>query len=115
MADFQTVAHIGDIPAGEGRAYCVGDKIVAVFNVDGEYSAINDVCPHMGASLATGYVEDHAVTCPWHAWRFCVKDGTWLDNPRSKVRTESFAVRVVGNEIQVLVPDPSAFGHPSRN
>jgi nitrite reductase/ring-hydroxylating ferredoxin subunit len=108
MADFQTVAHVGDIPEGEGRAYCVGGKMVAVFNVDGEYSAINDVCPHMGASLATGYVEDHAVTCPWHAWRFCIKDGTWLDNPNSKTRTETFAVRVIGYEIQVLVPDPPA-------
>ncbi len=111
MADFQTVAQVGDIPDGEGRAYCVGGKLVAVFNVGGEYSAINDVCPHMGASLAAGYVEDNAVTCPWHAWRFCVKDGTWLDNPKSKVRTESFALRIVDQEIQVWVPDAPA-GNP---
>ena len=108
MADFQTVAHVGDIPEGEGRSFCVNGKIVAVFLVDGEYSAINDLCPHMGASLATGYVEDSGVTCPWHAWRFCVKDGTWLDNPNSKTRTETFAVRLMGQEIQVLVPDPPA-------
>ena len=107
MADFQTVAHVGDIPAGEGRAFCVNGKMVAVFFADGEYSAINDLCPHMGASLAAGYVENGGVTCPWHAWRFGIKDGMWLDNPKSKTRTESFAVRVVGHEIQVLVPDPA--------
>ena len=102
MADFQTVAYVGDIPEGEGRAYCVGGKMVAVFLTNGEYSAINDVCPHMGASLATGYVEDNAVTCPWHAWRFCVYDGKWCDNP--KIKIDAFEVRVQGDEIQVRVP-----------
>ena len=106
MADFQTVAHVGDIPDGEGRAFHVNGKMVAIFLTDGEYSAINDLCPHMGASLASGYVEDGGVTCPWHAWRFSIKTGTWLDNPNSKCRTEMFDVRVTGHEIQVLVPDP---------
>ena len=101
MSEFQTVAKVGEIPEGEGRAYLVGDRMVAVFLVNGEYSAINDVCMHMGASLATGYVENGAVTCPWHAWRFCVKEGTWLDNPRAKIRQDCYEVRVVGNEIQV--------------
>jgi nitrite reductase (NADH) small subunit/3-phenylpropionate/trans-cinnamate dioxygenase ferredoxin subunit len=55
----------------------------------------------MGASLATGYVENGAVTCPWHAWRFCVKEGTWLDNPRAKIKQDCYEVRVVDNEIQV--------------
>jgi len=107
MAEFQTVAQVGDISEGEARAYCVNGKMVAVFLNKGEYSAINDLCPHMGASLATGYVEDGGVTCPWHAWRFCIKTGTWLDNPNAKTRTEAFEVRVAGNEIQVLVPDVS--------
>lgn len=107
MAEFQTIAHVGDIPEGEGRAYCVSGKMVAVFLTNGVYSAINDLCPHMGASLATGYVEDDGVTCPWHAWRFCVKTGTWLDNPKAKTRTETFEVRIEGREIQVRVPDPA--------
>ena len=44
--------------------------------------AIDDVCPHMGASLGGGYVEGGIVTCPWHAWRFRLTDGAWADNPR---------------------------------
>lgn len=102
--DFHTVARVGDIPAGEGRSFRVNSRMIAVFHVDGAYTAINDVCPHMGASLATGYIEDGGVICPWHAWRFCVKDGTWLDNPKSKVRQETYEVRVEGEEIQVRVP-----------
>lgn len=104
MPEFQTVAKVGDIPAGEGRAYEVAGRMVAVFLIDGKYSAIYDTCPHMGASLAAGYVENGGVTCPWHAWRFCVQSGDWLDNPRSSVRQECFEVRVVGDEIQVAIP-----------
>ncbi len=105
MAEFQTVALVGDIPLGEGRAYPVNGLMVAVFHLPEGYTAINDTCPHMGASLAEGYLENTAVTCPWHAWRFCVKEGTWLDNPKGKVHLQTFPVRVVGNEIQVLVED----------
>ena len=104
MAEFQTVARTGDIPEGEGRAFAVSGRMVAVFLRDGQYHAINDSCPHMGASLATGYVDDNAVTCPWHAWRFCITDGLWLDNPQSELKTDCYEIRVEGDEIQVLVP-----------
>ena len=79
----------------------VGDRLVAVFNQGGKYSAIDDLCPHMGASLGAGHCEDGIVTCPWHAWRFRLSDGTWTDSPRIKIDT--FETRVVGDEIQVRV------------
>ena len=53
----------------------------------------------MGALLASGCLDGNVVTCPWHAWRFRVTDGTWCDNPR--IKTDVFEVRVVGDEIQV--------------
>ncbi|MEX0819274.1 MAG: Rieske (2Fe-2S) protein, partial [Pirellulaceae bacterium] len=102
MPEFTTVAKVGDIPEGEGRAYAVNGRMVAVFLENGAYQAIDDFCPHMGASLAGGYVEDGIVSCPWHAWRFKTCDGTWCDNP--KISIDSFAVRVQGDEIQVSVP-----------
>ncbi|MSR59377.1 MAG: nitrite reductase [Planctomycetaceae bacterium] len=105
MSEFQTVAKVGDIPAGEGRAFEVAGRMIAVFFVDENYSAIYDTCPHMGASLATGYVEEGGVMCPWHAWRFCIKTGAWLDNPKSSLRQDTFDVRVVGDEIQVALSE----------
>jgi nitrite reductase (NADH) small subunit len=99
MADFITVARVGEIPEGQGRAFVVDDQLVAVFNTAGTYHAMNDSCPHMGASLAEGELTGDVVTCPWHAWRFCVTDGAWCDNPR--VKTDVYEVRVVENEIQV--------------
>jgi len=103
MADFTTVAQVGAIPSGQGMAFNVGGRMVAVFNDDGNYQAIDDMCPHMAASLAGGHYEDGVVTCPWHAWRFRTDDGTWCDNPKLKVDT--FEVRVEGEEIQVKVPE----------
>jgi len=105
MADFHSVARVGEIPEGEGRCFEVAGRMIAVFLVAGKYTAIYDTCPHMGASLAAGYVEAGGVTCPWHAWRFCVSTGTWLDNPSSSLRQEVFETRVAGDEIQVRVPD----------
>ena len=99
--DYVTVAQVGDIAEGEGKAFEVGDKVVAVFFHEGQYYAIDDMCPHMGASLATGHLNTDQmwVACPWHGWRFDVRDGTWCDNRR--IKTDTFGVRVVGAEIQV--------------
>ena len=104
MAEFRMVCKVGDIPAGEGRTVEVGGKLIAVFHDRGHFCAIDDTCPHMGASLGAGELANGIVTCPWHAWRFRVADGTWADNPRVKV--PAYPVRVVGDEVQVEVPDP---------
>ena len=103
MGDYTTVAKVGEVPEGQGIVVQVGNKSVALFNDQGRYGAIDDCCPHMGASLAEGYVEDGVVACPWHAWRFCVHDGTWCDNRR--IQIDHYEVRVVGDEIQIKEPD----------
>lgn len=105
MGEFRTVAKVGSIPAGQGATFVVDDRLVAVFHVDGAYHAIDDLCPHMGASLGAGQVYEGAVVCPWHGWRFRVTDGTWCDNPRIKIA--AFEVRVEGDEIQVRVNPPA--------
>ncbi len=105
MADFQTVCKLGDLKPGEGKAVAVGRKIVALFLVDGQVCAIDDFCPHMGASLAGGEVEGDIVTCPWHGWRFRVTDGTWVSSPRVKI--PCYRTRVVGDDVQVESPEPN--------
>jgi nitrite reductase (NADH) small subunit/3-phenylpropionate/trans-cinnamate dioxygenase ferredoxin subunit len=101
MAEFQTVCRVTDLVEGEGRTVAVGNKLVAVFRVGNDYFAIDDVCPHMGASLSGGWVENGIVTCPWHAWRFRLGDGAWADNPRIKIGC--YPIRVVDDQLQVLV------------
>ncbi|MCO6047799.1 nitrite reductase small subunit NirD [Aeoliella sp. ICT_H6.2] len=100
MSEFQTIAKVGSLTEGQGTTIQVGDKLVALFLHGGEYFAIDDHCPHQGASLGAGYLdEDGTVACPWHAWRFSVCDGTWCDNP--KLGVDTYEVRVEGDEIQV--------------
>lgn len=99
MSEYEKVGTVDDFEENVGRAVAVGDRIVAVFRKAEGWYAIDDMCPHMGASLAEGHFENDTVTCPWHAWRFCVKDGTWEDNPRTKV--DCFEVKVDGDEVWV--------------
>jgi nitrite reductase (NADH) small subunit/3-phenylpropionate/trans-cinnamate dioxygenase ferredoxin subunit len=101
MAEFQVVGRVGDVAEGASKTVVVGNKLLALFCQEGRYYAIDDVCPHMGASLSGGQVEDGIVTCPWHGWRFRLADGVWADNPRLKIGC--YPVRVVGTEIQVQV------------
>jgi nitrite reductase (NADH) small subunit/3-phenylpropionate/trans-cinnamate dioxygenase ferredoxin subunit len=100
-----TVAKSGDIPEGGSVVVNVGQKDVAVFRIEGALHAIDDLCPHMGASLAGGLVEDGCVTCPWHYWRFRLADGAWADSPKLKLAV--YPVHEVGGEIQLELPDPA--------
>jgi len=97
------VCQTGAIAEGESKIITVKQRDVAVFYVGGEYFAIDDCCPHAGASLASGHVQDGIVTCPWHYWRFRLSDGAWADNPR--IKTGCYAVQVANNEVFVLEPE----------
>lgn len=103
MGQRVTVGKTSDLPAGSVAVVTIGKKDVAVFNVEGKLYAIDDMCLHMGASLSGGAVEDGCVTCPWHAWRFRLSDGAWADSP--KVKLGSYPVHVVGDEVQIEMPD----------
>ncbi|MBI2803712.1 MAG: Rieske (2Fe-2S) protein [Planctomycetes bacterium] len=106
MTEYHTVCKLADLKPNEGKTVAIGHRMVALFLIDGVVHAIDDTCPHMGASLSGGYFENNIVTCPWHAWRFRVTDGVWADNPRIKIGCHS--VRVVGDDVQVQIASPIA-------
>ncbi len=99
VSEFESVGKVDEFEEGQGRAVPVDGRMVAVFRRGDDFYAIDDLCPHMGASLAEGYVDELTVTCPWHAWRFCIKGGQWEDNP--KVKVDCFEVKVEGDEVFV--------------
>lgn len=113
MSEFITLAKTDEIPAGEGRKFDIGEKVIAVFNINGRFSAIDDMCPHMGASLVEGDFDEKScsVVCPWHGWRFDVTDGAWADNPR--IKTDVFELRVVDDNIQVRLNNTEPNGKTS--
>lgn len=95
------VAATGEVPAGEGRVVEVGGKSVALFNVDGRYYAIDNVCPHRGGPLGEGDLDGQVVSCPWHAWRFDVATGANVNNPA--VKAGCYAVTEEGGGVYVQI------------
>ena len=73
---------------------------VAVYNIDGEFFAIEDVCTHDGGGLAGGVVEDHQVICPRHGARFCLRTGKALTPPAYEP-VKSHLTRVVDGYVEV--------------
>jgi nitrite reductase/ring-hydroxylating ferredoxin subunit len=99
MSRFVSIATVGDIPPGEARAYVVGDREIALFNVDGAFYAIENACPHQGGPLAEGFIDGPIVTCPWHAWCFDVRDGQMTLGGMTAV--EAYDVAIEGSAISV--------------
>jgi nitrite reductase/ring-hydroxylating ferredoxin subunit len=73
--EFVRAAAIGDVPPGGAIAVIVGDYEIGLFNVDGTIYALDNICPHQGAPLSEGWIEELTVTCPWHAWCFDLRTG----------------------------------------
>jgi nitrite reductase/ring-hydroxylating ferredoxin subunit len=85
----------------------VGTLDIAIYNVGGQIYASDNICPHAYGYLNHGYLEDDIIECPLHGARFEVKTGKGIDGP-FECDLKTFAVRVVGEEIQVEVPAESA-------
>lgn len=98
------VATTAEIPPGARKLVSLPGRKIAVFNVGGEYFALNDRCPHEGGSLCRGdqiglvqsagpgdYQYSRAnemVRCPWHGWEFDLRTGqSWCDPRRMRVKT----------------------------
>ncbi len=95
------VATIGAIPRGRMRVIWAGRKLIAVFNVDGSFYAIDNECPHQGGPLGEGSLSGTVVSCPWHVWRYDVTSGKCLSNPFAQV--QRYPVHVSGDEVWVTI------------
>ena len=99
MPQWIRVAAVDDCPPGQGLEAVAGDRIVALYNVDGDFRALAGVCPHQGGPLGKGALCGAIVTCPWHGWQFDVRSGRHCLS--ATIRQPSFAVRVEGNDVFV--------------
>lgn len=101
MRHFVTVCRVTDIPAGEARMFIVNENRIGIFNIGGEFFALDDHCPHAGASLAHGNMDGDVISCRIHDWRFSIRNGKYLDEDKPACNAKIFTVRVVGEQIQV--------------
>jgi len=101
MSDWQKLTATADVPVGSGKEFAVNGRIVALFNVDGQFQAIDGICAHQGGPLAKGQLVDGIVTCPWHGWQFEVANGRHCLN--SRICQTSFEVKVENGDVFVSV------------
>lgn len=59
-----------ELKPGESRRIEIEGDTIAIHNVAGEYFAISNICPHAGAALHHGFIEEGRISCPWHGWSF---------------------------------------------
>lgn len=81
MSDWVTVARVDELVPGTRRLVDVDGTQIVVFNLDGKYYAIEDVCTHDGGQLTGGEVEGDQIICPRHGARFCIRTGAALTAP----------------------------------
>lgn len=81
MSDWFVVGASGDLKPGEAKVVEVDGTDVALFNLDGEYYAIEDVCSHDGAEIASGCILGDVIECPRHGARFSIRTGEVLAPP----------------------------------
>ncbi len=96
------VAQVSDVPPGSSTLVEADGQFLALFNVDGTFYAINDACPHQGASLSEGEIHGCVVVCPWHGWEFDVTNGNLL-TPPAILHAETYPVVVEGDNVLVEV------------
>jgi nitrite reductase/ring-hydroxylating ferredoxin subunit len=99
---FIAVAKSGDVEQGKSICVQVARKRIALFNVEGNFYALDDYCPHKGAPLVDGYLSATEVTCPWHGASFELATGKGLLGPCGG-GIESYPVRIIGDDIELDV------------
>lgn len=84
---------------GEVVEVNAGSTPLCLANIDGQLHALDNVCPHRQGPLGQGWIEGHAVVCPWHAWAFDVTSGICDEPERAQVKV--FPVLVQDGGISV--------------
>ena len=75
MSGFRKVGEAKQFRDGVGRTFSVDGREIAVFRRGDRFYAMDDKCPHMGASLSMGKLAEGKVQCAWHDWSFDLETG----------------------------------------
>ena len=101
MSEFRTVMNTTDLAPGKMKPVDLDGEEIAIANVDGEYFAFNNTCPHVGGPLAEGELEGDIVTCPWHSTPFNVRTGEAQEGGVTDDPVSTYEVRLEGDDIQI--------------
>jgi 3-phenylpropionate/trans-cinnamate dioxygenase ferredoxin subunit len=93
-----------ELPSGERLFIELGTAPVVVFNIAGDFYAIDDVCTHDNGPLGEGEVEGHEIICPRHGARFDIRTGEVLSLPAVKGVT-SYPVRTRDGMVEIGIEE----------
>ena len=100
MSEWITVFNENALMNGENSVIDVDGTDVAIFKIDDEFFAIEDVCSHDGTEIASGELDSDEIICPRHGARFCVKTGAVKSAPAYE-DIHSYPVRIVEGMVQI--------------
>ena len=100
MTDWVDVIGQNELHDGEHVAVDVDGTEVAIFKLDGEFYAIEDVCTHDGAEIASGELDGDEIICPRHGARFCIKTGAFICAPAYE-DIDTFPVKLEDGRVMV--------------
>ena len=105
-----------DLPIGKSAIISAGEDEIALFNYKGKYYAVANKCPHRGAPLGEGRIEEGIVICPNHEWRFKLENGANMQNPELFIPT--YPVKTRNDHIYIGLEGSSgdiAYGKKASN
>ena len=97
---YRRVTDVAGFPLGGGIKVIIEGEEIALFNLNGEFYAISDNCPHRGAPLSEGFLEQDKVFCPLHCFDFNLKTGE--SQVASHLRVATYSVKVEDGGIFIL-------------
>lgn len=103
MAEIIKVAETDELQPGQAKRVDVKGHLIALFNIEGNFYAIADICTHLGGPLSEGTIEGYEVTCPWRGATLDVRTGEVL-GPPAKKGVQSYRVQVEGSDIKIEIP-----------
>jgi nitrite reductase (NADH) small subunit len=90
---FVKITSQSELPApNEAKEFSCAGKEICIANVNGTYSAMDNICLHQGGPLGQGTIEGGKVVCPWHGWSYNPSTGEAAHNARAKVAVYSLNV-----------------------
>jgi nitrite reductase (NADH) small subunit len=88
-------------PTNEAREFPCGGKEICIANVNGTYSAMDNVCLHQGGPLGQGTIEGGKVVCPWHGWAWDPTTGAAAHNANAKVAV--YPIKIENGDVMIEV------------
>ena len=101
MPEYIKVAQSASVRKKSGLAVSIGNHKIALFRNQDKVYAFRDRCPHQGAPLSDGYVQDGCIVCIYHGWRFNLEDGSFSNNKTLKLK--HFPIREEDGQIYVMI------------